>query len=191
MIAAIYNHKEALLQLLAPFITSGDAAKIERLVHHTNARGQRLLGVNFINILRAPFSYESALHSFSPLTFCLCNFWQKNVGEKAACKMLMKLTSGLVVHHRQNLLVAHGILVEFEALAHGWDSRKVKACFRDILGSTAGAADTLHIFEKIDKKEGSSLLFSQFLTFVKIFSFAFLFRFKFQQIFLILIIHKR
>ncbi len=55
MIAAIYNHKEALLQLLAPFITSEDASKIKRLVHHTNARGQRLLGVNFINILRATF----------------------------------------------------------------------------------------------------------------------------------------
>ena len=97
MIAAINNNKEALLQLLAPFITSEDVTKLYQLLHHTNARGQRLLG--------------------------------------------------LVVHHRHNLLVAHGLLVEFEALAHGWNSRKVKACFRDTLGSTAGAADTLHMFK--------------------------------------------
>ena len=131
MIAAINNNKEALLQLLAPFITSEDVTKLYQLLHHTNARGQRLLG--------------------------------------------------LVVHHRHNLLVAHGLLVEFEALAHGWNSRKVKACFRDTLGSTAGAADTLHMFKKIEQKEGCSLLLSRSLTFTKIFSFMFLVRCQCQQ----------
>ena len=131
MIAAINNNKEALLQLLAPFITSEDVTKLYQLLHHTNARGQRLLG--------------------------------------------------LVVHHRHNLLVAHGLLVEFEALAHGWNSRKVKACFRDTLGSTAGAADTLHMFKRIEQKEGCSLLLSRSLTFTKIFSFMFLVRCQCQQ----------
>jgi len=32
------------------------------------------LGVNFINIIRKPFLYESALHSFSLFTVWLCNF---------------------------------------------------------------------------------------------------------------------
>jgi hypothetical protein len=31
-------------------------------------------GVNFINILRAHYSYKSALHNFSLVTFWLCNF---------------------------------------------------------------------------------------------------------------------
>jgi len=37
-------------------------------------------GVNFINILRAHFLYESALRSFSPLTFW---FWQKDFGNES------------------------------------------------------------------------------------------------------------
>jgi len=51
-------------------------------------------GVNFINILCVCFAYKSALHSFSLLKIWLCNFWQKNIGAKGACKMLMKLTTG-------------------------------------------------------------------------------------------------
>ncbi len=38
------------------------------------------------------FLQESALHSFSLVTFWLCNFWRKNIDAKAMCKMLMKLT---------------------------------------------------------------------------------------------------
>jgi len=54
--------------------------------------GFRRTGVNFINILHTNFSYSSALHSFSLITVWLCNFWQKNIGAKAAHKMLTKLT---------------------------------------------------------------------------------------------------
>jgi len=46
-----------------------------------------LPGANFINILRAAFSYKSVLHSFYLLTVQLCNFWQKNIGIKAAPKI--------------------------------------------------------------------------------------------------------
>jgi len=49
--------------------------------------------VNFINILCTPFSYEGAFHSFSLIIVWFCNFWWKNIGAKAACKMLMKLTT--------------------------------------------------------------------------------------------------
>ena len=49
--------------------------------------------VNFIHILFAPFSYESALCSFSLNTFWLGDFCQKNIGAKTARKMLMKLTT--------------------------------------------------------------------------------------------------
>jgi len=48
--------------------------------------------VNFTNILLVPFLYKRALHSFSMITVWLYNFWQKNIGAKAARKMLMKLT---------------------------------------------------------------------------------------------------
>jgi len=53
------------------------------------------IGVNFINILRTSFSYESALGSFSLVTLWL---WWNDFGKKAlsykkrARKMLMKLT---------------------------------------------------------------------------------------------------
>jgi hypothetical protein len=55
-------------------------------------------GVNFINILRLPILYKSAFCSFSPNTVWLSIFWHKHIGEKAACKMLMTLTTGLWRH---------------------------------------------------------------------------------------------
>jgi hypothetical protein len=48
--------------------------------------------VNFINILRAHFSYKSALRSFSLVTFLLCDFLAKGYLQKIVHKMLMKLT---------------------------------------------------------------------------------------------------
>jgi len=48
--------------------------------------------VNFTNILRAPFVYQSAFCSSSLTTVWLWFFWQKNIGAK--CKMLMKLPPG-------------------------------------------------------------------------------------------------
>jgi hypothetical protein len=47
-------------------------------------------GVNVINILRANFSYQCASSSFSLVIFWLCNFSLKNIGAKAASKMLLK-----------------------------------------------------------------------------------------------------
>jgi len=55
-----------------------------------------LPGVNFINILRAYFLYESKLSSFSLVTFGFVIFGAKISYEKRACKMLMKLTTGLL-----------------------------------------------------------------------------------------------
>jgi hypothetical protein len=37
-------------------------------------------------------SYKRNLCSFSLVTVWLCNFLRKDIGTKAACKMLMKLT---------------------------------------------------------------------------------------------------
>jgi hypothetical protein len=51
-------------------------------------------GVNFTNILRAAFLYESFLCSFYVLTIWACIFLQKVFGAKAAHKMLVKLTPG-------------------------------------------------------------------------------------------------
>jgi len=52
-------------------------------------------GVDFINILHAHFSYESALRNINLVTFWRCIFWHKNIGKKGAGKMLMKLTPGV------------------------------------------------------------------------------------------------
>ncbi len=53
----------------------------------------RSSGVNFINILHEPFRYETLLRSFPLITVGFVIFWQKNIGEKAARKMLMKLAT--------------------------------------------------------------------------------------------------
>ena len=53
-------------------------------------------GVNFTNILRTAFSYESVLGSFSLLTIlCFYFFCRKNIGRKASGEMLVKLTAEL------------------------------------------------------------------------------------------------
>ncbi len=39
------------------------------------------------------FLHKSVLHSFSVLTVGFCNVLLKNIGTKAACEMLMKLTT--------------------------------------------------------------------------------------------------
>jgi hypothetical protein len=46
--------------------------------------------VNLTNILLEPYLYKSVLCSFSLVSFVI--FWCKNIGAKAACKMLVKLT---------------------------------------------------------------------------------------------------
>jgi hypothetical protein len=51
-------------------------------------------GVNFTNILRAAFSYESFCASFMYLQFGFVILWRKDFGTKAAHKMLVKLTPG-------------------------------------------------------------------------------------------------
>jgi len=55
----------------------------------------RLSGVDFINILRANFLYESALAIFFLVTFWLWNFLAKKYGPIVLSKMLMKLTPGV------------------------------------------------------------------------------------------------
>ncbi len=51
-------------------------------------------GVNFSNILRAAFLYESFLCSFYVLTNWACNFLAKGFWRKATHKLLVKLTPG-------------------------------------------------------------------------------------------------
>jgi len=43
-----------------------------------------------------PFLYKSVSSSFSLLTFWVCNFLAKNIGTKAARKVLIKLTINLI-----------------------------------------------------------------------------------------------
>ncbi len=51
-------------------------------------------GVNFINILHAPFGTKSLCKAFFYLHFGFLIFWGRCIGLKAVCKMLMKLTTG-------------------------------------------------------------------------------------------------
>jgi hypothetical protein len=52
-----------------------------------------ITGVNVINILRAAFSFESYTSSFSTLTNKVCTILRKEIGVKAARKMLVKKPS--------------------------------------------------------------------------------------------------
>jgi len=51
-------------------------------------------GVNFINISLVPFCMKVFCAAFLLLQFGCAIFCQKNIGAKAACKMLIKLTTG-------------------------------------------------------------------------------------------------
>ena len=52
-------------------------------------------GVNFTNILRGAFSHESVLHTFFAYSLGFVTFWPKEIGAKAARKLLMNLPTGL------------------------------------------------------------------------------------------------
>jgi hypothetical protein len=51
-------------------------------------------GVNFTNILQAAFLYKVFCAAFMCLQFGFVIFWQKDIGTKAAHKMLVKLSPG-------------------------------------------------------------------------------------------------
>jgi hypothetical protein len=82
-------------------------------------------GVNFTNILRAAFSYESFARSFFVLRFKVCTFWRKNIGAKAASNMLVKLTQDRMETFNATTLVERerdgGLLATH--LRHGHDFR--------------------------------------------------------------------
>jgi len=65
--------------------------------------------VNFTNILRAAFLNKSVLHSFSLITAWLI-FWWNNICNKAAHKMLVKLTIGLAFYMISTILEAIQII---------------------------------------------------------------------------------
>jgi len=63
---------------------------------HTKMLMKLKTWVNFVNILRMRFLYQSELSSVSLVTFWLWNFWQQNfVQKKHENKMLMKLTPAI------------------------------------------------------------------------------------------------
>jgi len=56
------------------------------------------IGVNFINILCAPFLVQKCFAKlFSTYILALNFFWQNNISQKTVCKMLMKFTVGRVL----------------------------------------------------------------------------------------------
>ncbi len=60
----------------------------------TNAPPPPSPGINFTNILLASFCTKMFCVAFLKLQFGFVIFWQKNIGAKAALKILVKLTPG-------------------------------------------------------------------------------------------------
>jgi len=50
-------------------------------------------GMNFTNILKAIFCTKVFCSAFLYLQFGFVIFWQRNIGAKAACEVLVKLKS--------------------------------------------------------------------------------------------------
>jgi len=74
-------------------VTHGDKRQDQHVQEHHGREEQELVQlkhfieacVNFINILQAAFSCESALRSFYVLTVLVCTFLQIKIGKGAAC----------------------------------------------------------------------------------------------------------
>jgi len=63
--------------------------------------------------------YKSALQNFSLITVWLCNFWRKEIGAKAAHKMLVELTPGFIkqlseIPLTEYLTLAFNVLVTYK-----------------------------------------------------------------------------
>jgi len=88
-----------------------DVGAQQQTVRQFFLKARFIPGPYFTYILRAHFSYRSALHSFTLITlFCFVIFWQKEINAKAAYKILVKSTTGL---HFINILQAFFCTREF------------------------------------------------------------------------------
>ncbi len=72
-------------------LRGGRQQRLHPHAHRRLGRSTPRTGVNFINISHAPFLFEST--AFLQLQRGFIVFWRKNIGAKAALKMLMKLTT--------------------------------------------------------------------------------------------------
>ncbi len=61
-------------------------------------------GVNFTNILQAPFCMKVFCAAFLWLHYGFEIFWRKYIGTKAACRRLMKLTTCVNSHQHYTIL---------------------------------------------------------------------------------------
>jgi len=75
------------------------------LLLQTNRKEYFTQGVNFINILRGPFLYESKSLSFLWLRFSFVIFGAKILYKKCAGKTLMKLTQDFSMWRTKPLLM--------------------------------------------------------------------------------------
>ena len=82
----------------------------------------------------------------------------------------------IVTNFRSTHFVAHGILVEFEALVHDHKPYKIKKCLRDQLGSTVGGLATLKLYRAIEKKKQSTRCFEFSTTLIRVLTATFLMR---------------
>ena len=82
----------------------------------------------------------------------------------------------LVTSQGQTLFVAHGIVIECEAIIHKWDACAFKRCIRNSLGSTNDAAKSLQMFEQIKRDEDANTFKAKALTFSRLLIRILLFR---------------
>ncbi len=76
-------------------------------------------GVNFINILLEPLSYEVFCAAFLLLQFGFVIFWHKNIGAKAVCIMLMKMTTGWSASYCDTCALEHAAVTAHVASSAG------------------------------------------------------------------------
>ncbi len=79
-------------------------------------------GLNFIVFLWPNLLYKFVFWSFSLRIYSLlCIFWQKNIGEKGACKMLVKLTTATGFNFIDILQADFCVKVKPVYIDHPWD----------------------------------------------------------------------
>ena len=176
MEAAMRCNKESLMALMQPFLVFPNGEQLDRLLHHKNKEGQNLLAYvshhnkvgqgyptsNWIRNFRITeqlifkiFMFHTNLSFVSGIFLYVPSFF------RVISSPIHLLTNNnlILLPCTQVLSVAHGILIELEAVAHRHDSYAVKECLRTSLGSTVSAEFSQSLFKNIRHKPRDHLTY--------------------------------
>ena len=87
-----------------------------------------------------------------------------------------KTLLSLIATQGQTLYIAHGIVIECEAIIHEWDSCSFKRCIRRTLGSTNSASRSLKMFEQMKRDEDANTFKAKAFIFMELMATIFVFR---------------